>query len=154
MEVIKFPYDACRRVHSRKPRKSKNGTPEERAAKAAAAAKSPAATVIEICRPSIATAESSANPVYEAIDRHRAAAAAHLTAINELHRLESIYGGGCANRITEKPCRDENDAFDALVGAVASTREGLVAKLQYLQDINEATSGDGYSTNAKALQSP
>ena len=34
--VVKFPYDACRRVHSQKPRRSKNGTPEERAAKAAA----------------------------------------------------------------------------------------------------------------------
>jgi hypothetical protein len=29
--VVKFPYDACRRVHSQKPRRSKNGTPEERA---------------------------------------------------------------------------------------------------------------------------
>jgi hypothetical protein len=35
-EIVKFPYDACRRVHSKKPRRSKNGTPEERAAKAAA----------------------------------------------------------------------------------------------------------------------
>jgi hypothetical protein len=35
-EIFKFPYDACRRVHSKKPRRSKNGTPEERAAKAAA----------------------------------------------------------------------------------------------------------------------
>jgi hypothetical protein len=34
--VVKFPYDASRRVHSRKPRRSKNGSPEERAAKAAA----------------------------------------------------------------------------------------------------------------------
>jgi len=34
-EILKFPYDACRRVHSQKPRRSKNGTPEERAAKAA-----------------------------------------------------------------------------------------------------------------------
>jgi hypothetical protein len=34
--VIKFPYSACRRVHSRKPRISKNGAPEERAAKAEA----------------------------------------------------------------------------------------------------------------------
>jgi hypothetical protein len=34
-EIFKFPYDACRRVHSRKPRRSKNGTPEERAMKAA-----------------------------------------------------------------------------------------------------------------------
>src|SRR3981081_2149516 len=35
-EIFKFPYDASRRVPSRKPRRSKNGTPEERAAKAAA----------------------------------------------------------------------------------------------------------------------
>jgi hypothetical protein len=50
MTVVKFPYDACRRVHSRKPRRSKNGTPEERAAKEAeaAAALSPAATVLEL----------------------------------------------------------------------------------------------------------
>jgi hypothetical protein len=34
--IFKFPYDASRRVHSQKPRRSKNGTPEERAAKAAA----------------------------------------------------------------------------------------------------------------------
>lgn len=34
--VVKFPYSASRRVHSKKPRRSKNGTPEERAAKAAA----------------------------------------------------------------------------------------------------------------------
>jgi hypothetical protein len=35
-EIFKFPYDASRRVYSQKPRRSKNGTPEERAAKAAA----------------------------------------------------------------------------------------------------------------------
>jgi hypothetical protein len=46
MNVVKFPYNASRRVHSRRPRWSKNGTPEERAAKAAA--KSTAATVTEI----------------------------------------------------------------------------------------------------------
>jgi hypothetical protein len=36
--VVKFPYDISRRVHSKKPRRSKNGTPEERAAKEAAEA--------------------------------------------------------------------------------------------------------------------
>ncbi|MFZ1173564.1 MAG: hypothetical protein WAO01_20470 [Bradyrhizobium sp.] len=35
--VVKFPYSASRRVYSKQPRRSKNGTPEERAAKAAAA---------------------------------------------------------------------------------------------------------------------
>jgi len=32
--IVKFPYSASRRVHSKKPRCSKNGTPEERMAKA------------------------------------------------------------------------------------------------------------------------
>src|SRR5712672_2990463 len=43
--VIRFPYEACRRVHSRKPRRSKNGTPEERAAKTAASEMAPADVV-------------------------------------------------------------------------------------------------------------
>ena len=49
--VVKFPHTASRRAHSRKPRRSKNGTPEERATKAveAAAALSPA-TVTELPR--------------------------------------------------------------------------------------------------------
>jgi hypothetical protein len=38
MTVLKFPYSASRRIHSRQQRRSKYGTPEERAAKAAAAA--------------------------------------------------------------------------------------------------------------------
>ncbi len=47
--VVKFPYTACRRVHSRRPRISKNGTCEERAAKAAtAAAELTSATVADI----------------------------------------------------------------------------------------------------------
>jgi len=41
-EIFKFPYDACRRVHSKKPRRSKNGTPEERAARVAATETTPA----------------------------------------------------------------------------------------------------------------
>ena len=44
--VVKFPYDACRRVHSKKPCRSKNGTPEERAAKAAALEATPADVVL------------------------------------------------------------------------------------------------------------
>lgn len=50
--VIKFPYSACRRVHSRKPRISKNGTPEERAAKAEAVRPDPstAPNVVQLSR--------------------------------------------------------------------------------------------------------
>jgi hypothetical protein len=43
--IVKFPYSASRRVHSKKPRRSKNGTPEERAAKAAALEATPADVV-------------------------------------------------------------------------------------------------------------
>jgi hypothetical protein len=43
--VVKFPYTASRRVHSQKPRRSKNGTPEERAAKVAASETTPADVV-------------------------------------------------------------------------------------------------------------
>ena len=41
-EIVKFPYSASRRVHSHRPRTSKNGTPEERAARAASAKPEPA----------------------------------------------------------------------------------------------------------------
>jgi hypothetical protein len=41
MNVVKFPYSASRRVYARRPRISKNGTPEERAAKAGAAEAGP-----------------------------------------------------------------------------------------------------------------
>jgi hypothetical protein len=44
-EIVKFPYSASRRVHSQKPRRSKNGSPEERAAKAAATQPPPASIV-------------------------------------------------------------------------------------------------------------
>lgn len=52
-EVSALPYSVTRRIHSRKPRRSKNGTPEERAAKEAAAAPaaSAPATVTQFPRP-------------------------------------------------------------------------------------------------------
>jgi hypothetical protein len=51
MTVVKFPYNACRRVHSRKPRRSRNGTPEERAAKAAAEGINLSANKISVLAP-------------------------------------------------------------------------------------------------------
>lgn len=32
--VVKFPFERARRAYARRPRKSKNGTPEQRASKA------------------------------------------------------------------------------------------------------------------------
>jgi hypothetical protein len=45
-EIKKFPYSVSRRAHSKKPRRSKNGTPEERAAKAAGTQQAPADVVL------------------------------------------------------------------------------------------------------------
>jgi hypothetical protein len=45
MNVVKFPYSACRSIHSRRPRRSKNGTPEVRAAKATQEMTAPPADV-------------------------------------------------------------------------------------------------------------
>jgi hypothetical protein len=45
MTVVKFPYSVSRRAHARKPRKSINGTPEERAAKAAQEMTAPPADI-------------------------------------------------------------------------------------------------------------
>ena len=50
--IVKFPFSVSPRAHSRKARASKNGTPEERAAKAveAVAALSPAGSIAELPR--------------------------------------------------------------------------------------------------------
>lgn len=57
--IVKFPYAVSRRVLSRRPRRSKNGTPEERAAKAGEAKAPPkrSATVTELRRRTIVLLE-------------------------------------------------------------------------------------------------
>ncbi len=120
MSVVKFPYDAGRRVHSRKPRRSKNGTPEERApATAAIAPASPACAI---------------DPVFELIEIHRKAHAAHMVSLELQSRFDRRYGGG-GGWISEKPCCDEDDAFEAFVAAPATTMQGLGAKLAYFEEL-------------------
>jgi len=52
----KLPYNVTRGAHSRKPRRSKNGTPQERAAKISAVAEA-AANVIQLPRPASSVLE-------------------------------------------------------------------------------------------------
>jgi hypothetical protein len=80
----------------------------------------------------------AADPIFATIEKHKKAAAAHLDAIQVQNRIAKIRGSASANWITEKPCHDENDAFDALVGAAVTTRAGLDAKLAYLKEIAES----------------
>jgi hypothetical protein len=82
------------------------------------------------------SAAPAIDPVSGLIEAHRNAHAAQLAAIGELNRLEKIHGPGHGNWITEKPCHDANEAFDALVAAPATTLPGLIAKLDYLQELS------------------
>jgi hypothetical protein len=73
---------------------------------------------------------AAADPIFVAIDAHRKANAAHWAA---LKAAEGLTDWG----ITEQPCHDENDAFELLIGAPATTLAGLSAKLAYLRAIAE-----------------
>jgi len=73
--------------------------------------------------------------VFVLIDAHRRACKKHLVALDEANRLELV-GADWAD-ITEKPCHDENDAFEILLAAPATTIAGLAAKLSYLRAIAE-----------------
>jgi hypothetical protein len=76
--------------------------------------------------------------VFELIEAHRSACTAHLDALKVQNRIEEIRGIGAASWITEKPCHDENEAFDRFVGAAVTTVPALLAKLGYLQEIADS----------------
>lgn len=92
-----------------------------------------AALVAAAAPPALATA---ADPIFAAIELHRAANAAHDAAIAEQGRLELEYGFDEGfDDLTEQPCHEENEAFEAMVSTVAATIPGLAAKLDYLSAI-------------------
>lgn len=66
--ILKFPYDASRRVYSRRPRRSKNGTPEERAAKTATT-QGPAASIVPLAprEPAIDRRKLRGSPLRERV---------------------------------------------------------------------------------------
>ncbi|QDF38264.1 hypothetical protein FJN17_12175 [Bradyrhizobium symbiodeficiens] len=70
-EVKAMPYEVTRRAHSRKPRKSKNGTPEERSAKQRLTTLYGGPTIKPVAGP-----VRGGDPVYLRIAEHREAAAA------------------------------------------------------------------------------
>jgi hypothetical protein len=79
---------------------------------------------------------SRPDPVLGLIEAYRKAEAAHRAALDEQNRLEKISGLD-ASDLSEQPCHDEFDAFDALLSAEATTVPGIVAQLAYLQEIGE-----------------
>jgi hypothetical protein len=80
------------------------------------------------------TAVPAIDPMFELIEAHRTTHIAHMASLELQNRLERKHDSR-ADWVSEKPCHDESDAFDALIAAPATTRQGLVAKLVYLQDL-------------------
>jgi hypothetical protein len=74
------------------------------------------------------------DPIYATIEVHRQAHVAHTDALTLQHRLDIAYDPD-AYLVSAKPCDDENDAFEALVTAAATTLPGLIAWLDYLQEL-------------------
>ncbi|SHN86777.1 hypothetical protein [Bradyrhizobium erythrophlei] len=86
-----------------------------------------------------ASPAATPDPVFAAIEVHRTANAAHHAAIIKLNRLQKLHRfDGNFEEITGKACDDENEAFEVLIGAPATTLQGLVAKLDYLRAIADS----------------
>jgi hypothetical protein len=79
-EVKKLPYEVSRRIHSRKPRRSKNGTPEERAEKQPV-------HVPYVGRVYVTTARGG-DPTFVRIAQHRDAVSRHDRAVTEEYAAE------------------------------------------------------------------
>jgi hypothetical protein len=116
-EIIKLPYNVTRGAHSRKPRRSKNGTPEERAAKAGQPA-----TVTTLRTEAQSAAPASDDPIFFEIERHRAALAAYNLAVD---REDENSGQLCSDMFLMSRC---------LVLTRPETRRGLIALAKYLEE--------------------
>jgi hypothetical protein len=95
---------------------------------AAGAASAIAAPALPAARPS--------DPIFELIEAHRQTHAAHMASLKLQDRFERRYGGGHGGWISEKPCHDEDHAFTEMVAAPATTLPGLIAKLDYFQELS------------------
>ena len=103
---------------------------------AAVAAASGAALCVALPLPvSAGDAERVPDPIYAAIELHRRTHVAHMESLALQSRLERKHGIGKCGWVSEKPCHEEDNAFDALVTASATTLPGLIAWLDYLQEL-------------------
>jgi hypothetical protein len=81
------------------------------------------------------TVSFAPDPVFDLIEAHRAAFAAWMAALALQARLERAGDRDAANEVAENPCHEANEAFQALVGASATTMPGLRAKVAYFEDL-------------------
>jgi hypothetical protein len=81
-------------------------------------------------------AATAPDPMFDLIKAHRKAHAAHMASLNLQNRFERRFGIGEGNWISEKPCHEENDVFEEMVAAPATTLPGLIAKLDYFEELS------------------
>jgi hypothetical protein len=91
------------------------------------------AAVATIASPATAPAN---DPVFDLIETHRRTHVAHMESLALQSRLERKHGIGSCRWVSEKPCNEEDAAFNALVTAPAITVPGLIAWLDYLQELS------------------
>jgi hypothetical protein len=84
--------------------------------------------------PAVAAPAGPLDPIFDLINSHRAARAAHLAAIDEQNRLDRL-GDPDADSVAEGPCDAEWDSLDALIGSAPVTFAGLAAWAAYLDQI-------------------
>jgi hypothetical protein len=121
--IIKFPYNACRRVHSRKHRRSKNGTPQERAAKAA-------------------PQELSEDIALTLIKQKREIDIEHGKAIDAEDEANVQYGSGSVSACEAAErcaalCDRVNDIDWKLARTAPATLEGVAAALRFANQIED-----------------
>jgi len=92
------------------------------------------AAAATIAPPAFAAAPAD-DLVFDLIEAHRRAHVAHMDALTLQDRLEKANDPD-AWWVSEKPCNDENDAFEALVAAAATTLPGLIHWLDYFQELS------------------
>jgi hypothetical protein len=129
--VVKFPYDVSRRVHSRKPRRSKNGTPEERAAKAAAFTTTPAdivsmSRIQERARSEVDRRKLRGSPLRDCI----ATISFGATVVGKMHtaELKSEPLAAVQSEIREEWLK----TLDRAIGALAAVGVGLTQAINTL----------------------
>lgn len=129
--LVKFPYNHSRRVFSRRPRRSKNGTPEERAARAAAA-EGKSAAVVDLRDRTLAAFEAatSLDPIFGLIERWKDAFAA-----SEKEFKDDLAG----EMAQEAAFTKANEAKCAVFAAVPITVRGIRAKIDFVMSEQHIT---------------
>jgi hypothetical protein len=130
--VVKFPYSAARRVHSQKPRRSKNGTPEERAAKIAAMQSTPA-EVVDLS-PQIDRRKLRSSPLRDQVT----AISFGATVVGKMRTAE-LKGEPLA-AIPPEIRQEWLEDLHRAIGALATVAVGITEALETLKQVQSETS--------------